>query len=151
MRHTNRTSFTAFLTRLGALLMAASTGAAQAPPAVPPQGPDRSIVPASLRDALLDEISGERALAHVQILAVNRDRQPQEYLDTYFETAYIRDRLTNRPHPMCGRLPSLETRSGKRRGRRSLDDGPVRRRCRASHGAPAALARGSSSGDVEPK
>jgi hypothetical protein len=39
-------------------------------------------VPASVRDPQLDEISGERALSHVQILAVNRDRQPQEYLDT---------------------------------------------------------------------
>ncbi|MCA1652221.1 MAG: hypothetical protein LC753_18830, partial [Acidobacteria bacterium] len=41
-------------------------------------GPDRCIVPAALRAALLDEISGERALDHVQILAVNCDRQPAD-------------------------------------------------------------------------
>ncbi|MCA1652168.1 MAG: hypothetical protein LC753_18520, partial [Acidobacteria bacterium] len=38
----------------------------------------RCIVPAALRAALLDEISGERALDHVHILAVNRDRQPAD-------------------------------------------------------------------------
>jgi hypothetical protein len=59
-------------------LTSSATGSGQ-----PARGPERSIGPASVRDPRLDENSGERALSHVQILAVNRDRQPQEYLDTY--------------------------------------------------------------------
>jgi hypothetical protein len=53
-------------------------------------GPDRCLVPASIRDAILNETSGEEAYQHVQMLAVNRDRQPDEYRNEFFETTYLR-------------------------------------------------------------
>ncbi len=54
------------------------------------QGPvDRCLVPANIRDAILNETSGEEAYQHVQILAVNRNRQEEEYANTYFESAYL--------------------------------------------------------------
>ena len=45
---------------------------------------DRSLVPASIREPLLDEIAGETAFRHVEFLAANRDRLPQEYADRFF-------------------------------------------------------------------
>jgi aminopeptidase YwaD len=54
------------------------------------QGPvDRCVVPAAIRDAVLNETSGEEAYQHVQILAVNRDRQAEEYTNAYSESTYI--------------------------------------------------------------
>jgi aminopeptidase YwaD len=50
---------------------------------------DRCLVPTGIRDAVLNETSGEEAYEHVQILSVNRDRQAEEYAGTYFESAYI--------------------------------------------------------------
>src|SRR4029453_5615615 len=54
---------------------------------------DRCLVPASIREPLLDEIAGENALRHAEFLAANRDRQPQEYADRFLETTYLSDRL----------------------------------------------------------
>ncbi|MBN1938392.1 MAG: M28 family peptidase, partial [Candidatus Aminicenantes bacterium] len=51
----------------------------------------RYIVPAALRDPIVQEFSGEQAFLHVQMLAGTRDRQAGEYEDRYFETSYIRD------------------------------------------------------------
>ncbi|MFC1732351.1 M28 family peptidase [candidate division KSB1 bacterium] len=52
---------------------------------------DRCVVPASIRDAVLNEFSGELALRHVEILSVDRNRQADEYLDRFFETEYFVD------------------------------------------------------------
>ncbi len=52
---------------------------------------DRCLVPASIREPILNEVSGEQASLHVQFLAANRDRQAAEYQNQYFETTYIRD------------------------------------------------------------
>jgi aminopeptidase YwaD len=52
---------------------------------------DRCLVPASIREPILNEVSGEQAQLHVQFLAVNRDRRAQEYQGQFFETTYIRD------------------------------------------------------------
>ena len=52
---------------------------------------DRCLVPPAVRDAVLNEVSGERAHLHVQMLAANRDRQADEYQNAFFETTYIRD------------------------------------------------------------
>ena len=52
---------------------------------------DRCVVPPDIRDPILHEISGELALQHVQLLAVNRIRPVEEYTDTFFETTYLRD------------------------------------------------------------
>ncbi len=54
-------------------------------------GVDRCLVPAPIREPILNEISGEQAQLHVQFLAANRDRQTQEYQEQFFETTYIRD------------------------------------------------------------
>jgi hypothetical protein len=56
---------------------------------------DRSVVPASIRDPILLEYSGELAQAHVQILALNRQRTVEEYADTYMETTYMQQ-MANR-------------------------------------------------------
>ena len=55
---------------------------------------DRSVVPASIRDPILLEYSGELAYAHVQILALNRQRAVEEYADTYMETHYMQEMAT---------------------------------------------------------
>jgi hypothetical protein len=39
---------------------------------------DRWLVPRPIREAVLNEFSGELALRHVEILAVDRDRQEEE-------------------------------------------------------------------------
>ena len=56
---------------------------------------DRSLVPAGIRDPILLEYSGELAYAHVQLLALNRQRSVEEYADSYMETAY-REELATR-------------------------------------------------------
>lgn len=50
---------------------------------------DRSLVPASIRDAILLEYSGEQAYRHVQLLAPNRKRPVTEYAETFMETEYM--------------------------------------------------------------
>ncbi len=56
----------------------------------PGQG-EGCLVPASIRDPILNEVSGEQALVHVQLLSANRDRQAEEYQNQFFETTYISD------------------------------------------------------------
>jgi len=51
--------------------------------------PDRCLVPPAMRDAILNEYSGEQAVLHVQFLSANRHRTPEEYTDRYFESDYI--------------------------------------------------------------
>ena len=50
---------------------------------------DRWLVPRHIRDAVLNEFSGESALRHVEILAVDRDRQEEEYSEQFMETEYV--------------------------------------------------------------
>jgi aminopeptidase YwaD len=52
---------------------------------------DRSVVPASIRDPILREFSGELAHTHVQLLAANRQRAVEEYAETYLETLYVQE------------------------------------------------------------
>ncbi|MCX6549965.1 MAG: M28 family peptidase [Acidobacteria bacterium] len=58
------------------------TSSGQAPP-------DRCLVPPAIRDAILNEYSGEQARLHVQMLSANRDRAEAEYTGNYFESDYI--------------------------------------------------------------
>jgi len=53
--------------------------------------PDRCLVPPAIRNPILNEVSGEQAFLHVQMLSGTRDRQAEEYQNQYFETSYIRD------------------------------------------------------------
>ena len=81
---------------------------------------DRCVVPASIREPILNEVSGEQAFLHVQFLAANRDRQPEEY-----QNAVLRDHLHPRhgqaggPVRRAGGLLSERRRVG-RRGRRPV-------------------------------
>jgi len=50
---------------------------------------DRWLVPRHIREAVLNEFSGELALRHVEILAVDRDRQEEEYSEQFMETDYV--------------------------------------------------------------
>jgi len=50
---------------------------------------DRWLVPHHIREAVLNEFSGELALRHVEILAVDRDRQEEEYAEQFMETEYV--------------------------------------------------------------
>ena len=59
------------------------------------QSAGRSLVPAAILDPIIDEYSGEAAFRHVQLLAANRDRQPREYLESFFETTYLREQATD--------------------------------------------------------
>jgi aminopeptidase YwaD len=50
---------------------------------------DRWLVPRHIREAVLNEFSGELALRHVEILAVDRNRQEEEYAGQFMETKYV--------------------------------------------------------------
>ncbi len=56
--------------------------------------PDRWLVPAEIREAILQEFSGELALQHVQLLAANRIRPEEEYTQKLFETSYLEEMAT---------------------------------------------------------
>ena len=110
---------------------------------------DRSVVPASIRDPILLEYSGELAYAHVQALALNRQRPIEEYADTYMETEYMQEMATRYglsdvrvdyfPSgdawvPEVGDLWMVE---------------PEQKKIASLTMVPAALASGSTSGEVE--
>lgn len=50
---------------------------------------DRWLVPRHIREAVLNEFSGELALRHVEILSVDRNRQEEEFSDQFMETEYV--------------------------------------------------------------
>jgi hypothetical protein len=50
---------------------------------------DRWLIPRHIREAVLNEFSGEMALRHVEILAVDRNRQEEEYAEQFMETEYV--------------------------------------------------------------
>jgi aminopeptidase YwaD len=50
---------------------------------------DRWLVPRHIREAVLNEFSGELALRHVEILSVDRNRQDEEYAEQFMETEYV--------------------------------------------------------------
>jgi hypothetical protein len=110
---------------------------------------DRSLVPAGIRDPILLEYSGELAYAHVQLLALNRQRSVEEYADTYMETAYMEEMATRYGLsdvrvdyfpagdvwvPEVGDLWMVE---------------PFQKKIASLNMVPAALASGSTSGEVE--
>lgn len=113
-----------------------------------PSAVDRSLVPASIREPLLDEIAGENALRHVEFLAANRDRQPQEYADRFFETTYLSERVIE-----FGLQPIVDFFPDGQMWDAEAGDlwmvAPERKRLASLAMIPAALARGSASADVE--
>jgi len=110
---------------------------------------DRSVVPASIRDPILLEYSGELAQAHVQLLSVNRQRAMEEYTESFMESRYLEEMATRyglsevrvdyfpgRPGwvPEIGELWMME---------------PVQKKIASLTMVPAALASGSGNADVE--
>jgi len=76
---------------LGSALLLSLALQTAAPAQTPP---DRWLVPAEIRQAILDEFSGELALQHVQLLAANRIRPEEEYTRKFFETSYLEEMAT---------------------------------------------------------
>lgn len=111
--------------------------------------PDRCLVPPPIRDPILEEVSGERAHLHVQMLAANRDRQASEYTDLFFETTYIRDRAVE------AGLSDVQVDIFPGRDTWDAEEGdlwmvqPERKKIASITAVPASLAIGSRTSDVE--
>jgi len=110
---------------------------------------DRCVVPADIRDPILHEVSGELALQHVQMLAVNRIRPVEEYTGTFFETTYVSE-LAERYGLSDVRVdyyPSGEIWVPEEAELWMVE--PELKKMSSLTMVPAALASGSASGDVE--
>jgi aminopeptidase YwaD len=110
---------------------------------------DRCVVPASIRDPILNEVSGEQAFLHVQLLSANRDRQAAEYQDRYFETSYISDmaRQAGLSDVQVDFFQGGDVWDGEE-GDLWLTQ-PRREKIASLNQVPTALAPGSRSADVE--
>jgi len=112
------------------------------------QSAGRSLVPAAILDPIIDEYSGEAAYRHVQLLAANRDRQPREYLESFFETTYLRDQATEYGLEVAvDHFPSGEIWDAEEADLWLVE--PEAKRIAGLAMVPAALAAGSTSADVE--
>ena len=111
--------------------------------------PDRCLVPAAIRDAILNEYSGEQARLHVQMLAANRDRAAAEYTEKYFESDYISGEAKR-----FG-LSDVRVDFFPAGDEWDAEEGdlwlvqPVREKIASLNQVPTALAKGSASADVE--
>jgi len=134
--------------RFRAVLAMTATMAAGAILAAQPSA-DRYVVPAAIRDAVLNELSGEQAYLHVQMLAGNRNRPASEYQEAFFETTSLRD--------MARQYGLSDVQVDFFRGGETWDAeegdlwliAPVRRKIASLEMVPAALASGSTDADVE--
>jgi len=110
---------------------------------------DRCLVPAAIRDAVVNEVSGERAYLHVQMLAANRDRQAGEYQDVYFEAGYIQDTLRQAglSEVQLDVFPSGDVWDAEEGDLWMVE--PAKKKLASITMVPAALARGSKNADVE--
>jgi aminopeptidase YwaD len=110
---------------------------------------DRCVVPASVRDPILNELSGEQAFLHVQLLSANRDRQAAEYENQYFETTYISDmaRQAGLSTVQVDFFPGGDVWDGEE-GDLWLTQ-PRKEKIASLNQVPTALALGSRSVDVE--
>jgi hypothetical protein len=111
--------------------------------------PDRCIVPAAIRDAILNETSGEEAYQHVQILAVNRDRQADEYQTAFFETTYLQKLGTQygMSDVQVEFFPTRDTWDAEEADLWLIQ--PVKKKIASLNMVPTALAQGSTSADIE--
>ena len=138
--------FLSIVLLVGALLVTAALHA-QAPSAQPPAG--RCLVPASIRDAILNETSGEEAYQHVQMLAVNRNRQPEEYQNEFFETTYLKTmaKQYGLSDVHVEFYPTRDTWDAEEADLWLIE--PARRKLASLNMVPTSLAQGSTSADVE--
>jgi aminopeptidase YwaD len=132
----------AALCTAGVALTAAASILAQAPG-------DRCLVPSSVRDPILNEISGEQAFLHVQMLSGNRDRQAAEYEGQFFETTYISDmaRQYGLSDVQVDFFPTRDTWDAEEGDLWMLE--PVKKKIASINMVPTALAQGSTSADVD--
>jgi hypothetical protein len=129
---------------LSTLLLAVAASDAQPTP----QRIGRSIVPPSILDPIIDEYSGEAAYRHVQMLAANRDRQPAEYLGSFFETTYLEDQAKRTgAEVLVQYFPSGDIWDAEEADLWLVE--PVHRRLASLEMVPAAIASNSTSADVE--
>jgi hypothetical protein len=110
---------------------------------------NRCLVPASIRDPILNEVSGEQALVHVQLLSANRDRQAEEYQNQFFETTYISDmaRQYGLSDVRVDFFPTRDVWDGVEGDLWLVQ--PTREKIAGLTMVPTALAPGSRSADVE--
>jgi len=125
----------------GIMALAMTTGG-QAPT-------DRCLVPASMRDAILNEFSGEQVRLHVQMLAANRDRAAAEYSGHYFESDYISEqaRRFGLSDVRVDDFPAADEWDAEEADLWLVQ--PVREKIASLNQVPTALAKGSLSADVE--
>ncbi|HEY3380415.1 MAG TPA: M28 family peptidase [Vicinamibacterales bacterium] len=120
-------------------------------PTIRAQAPlaDRCVVPASIRDAVVDEFSGERAMVHVQMLAANRGRLPEEFSGAFVETTYIEKEATRAglSDVKVDYFPASDAWQADEAELWMVQ--PVARKLASLTQVPAALAAGSASADVE--
>jgi aminopeptidase YwaD len=110
---------------------------------------DRCLVPPAVRDAVLNEVSGERARLHVQMLAANRDRQPEEYQNAFFETTYIQDvaRQAGLSDVQVDYFPTRDIWDAEEADLWMIQ--PVRKKIASLTMVPTSIAQGSRNADVE--
>ncbi len=114
------------------------------------QGPvDRCVVPATMRDAILNETSGEEAYKHTQILAVNRNRQADEYSGPYYESLYIERmaRENGLSDVQIEYFPSRDQWDAEEADLWLIQ--PTKKKLASLSLVPTALAQGSMNADVE--
>jgi hypothetical protein len=123
-------------------LAGAVTMSGQAPP-------DRCLVPPVIRDAILNEYSGEQAVLHVQMLSANRHRTPEEYAGPYFESDYISREATRfgLSDVQVEYFPAGDEWDAEEADLWLVQ--PVLKKMASINQVPTALAKGSLSGDVE--
>jgi len=111
--------------------------------------PDRCLVPPDLRNPILQEFSGEQAFLHVQMISANRDRQPSEYQDGFYETGYIRDmaKQYGLSDVQVDFFPSRDTWDGEEGDLWLVK--PVLKKIASLNQVPTSLAQGSMNADVE--
>jgi aminopeptidase YwaD len=127
------------------LVLAAAVGGA----VIAQVPPDRCLVPPKLRDPILNEVSGEQAYLHVQMLAGNRDRQAAEYTDGFFESHYIHDMALQYglSDVKIEFFPSRDTWDGEEGDLWMVE--PVLKKIASFNQVPTSLAQGSMTADVE--
>jgi hypothetical protein len=110
---------------------------------------DGCLVPASIRDPILNELSGEQAQVHVQLLSANRDRQAEEYQNQFFETTYIRDmaRQYGLSDVQVDFFQTRDTWDGEEGDLWLVE--PTREKIASITIVPTALAPGSKTADVQ--
>jgi len=106
-------------------------------------------VPPAIRNPILNEVSGEQAFLHVQMLSGTRDRQAEEYQNQYFETSYIRDAAiqSGLSDVLVEFFPARDVWDAEEGDLWLLQ--PVEKKIASLNQVPSSLASGSMNADVE--